>query len=219
MLKIFPSILSADFSKLGEEIKFVEEANADGLHIDVMDGRFVNNITIGIPVVKSLRKCSNLFFDVHLMIEDPDKYIKNFADAGADGITFHIEATKDPFNTINLIKECNKKVGISIKPETEIPDKSVLKDIDLLLVMSVNPGFGGQKYIEAVNKKIEDLKKIRYENDLHFDIEVDGGINKDNILDVAKCGADIAVVGSAIFSATDKKNAVLELKNISSLWY
>ena len=217
MLKIFPSILSADFSKLGEEIKLVEEANADGLHIDVMDGKFVNNISIGIPVVKSIRKCSNLFFDVHLMIEDPDKYIKNFADAGADGITFHIEATKDPFNTINLIKECNKKVGISIKPETEIPDKSILKDIDLLLVMSVNPGFGGQKYIEAVNEKIEKLLKIRYENDLHFDIQVDGGINKDNILAVAKCGADIAVVGSAIFSADDKKSAVLELKNISSL--
>ena len=219
MLKIFPSILSADFSKLGEEIKLVEEANADGLHIDVMDGKFVSNISIGIPVVKSIRKCSNLFFDVHLMIEDPDKYIKNFADAGADGITFHIEATKDPFNTINLIKECNKKVGISIKPETEIPDKSILKDIDLLLVMSVNPGFGGQKYIEAVNEKIENLLKIRYENDLHFDIQVDGGINKDNILAVAKCGADIAVVGSAIFSADDKKSAVLELKNISSLWY
>ncbi len=217
MLKIFPSILSADFSRLGEEIKLVEEANADGLHIDVMDGKFVNNISIGIPVVKSIRKCSNLFFDVHLMIEDPDKYIKNFADAGADGITFHIEATKDPFNTINLIKECNKKVGISIKPETEIPDKSILKDIDLLLIMSVNPGFGGQKYIEAVNEKIEKLLKIRYENDLHFDIQVDGGINKDNILAVAKCGADIAVVGSAIFSADDKKSAVLELKNISSL--
>ena len=217
MLKIFPSILSADFSKLGEEIKILEEAQVDGLHIDVMDGRFVNNITIGMPVIRSIRKYSNLFFDVHLMIEAPDKYIKDFANAGADGITFHIEATKDPFNTLSLIKECNKKAGISIKPETEIPDKSLLKDIDLLLVMSVNPGFGGQKYIDAVNEKIENLLKIRYENDLHFDIEVDGGINKDNIFSVAKCGADIAVVGSAIFGASDKKTAVLELKNISSL--
>ena len=219
MLKIFPSILSADFAKLGDEVKSLEEANVEGLHIDVMDGRFVDNITIGMPVIKSLRKYSNLFFDVHLMIENPNKYIKRFSEAGADGITFHIEAVTDPFNTVNLIKAEGKKVGISIKPETELPDKSLLKDIDLLLIMSVNPGFGGQKYIEAVNKKIEDLVKIRNENNLKFDIEVDGGINKDNIFEVAKCGADIAVVGSAIIKADDRKKAVLELKNISSLWY
>ena len=217
MLKIFPSILSADFAKLGDEVKSLEEANVEGLHIDVMDGRFVDNITIGMPVIKSLRKYSNLFFDVHLMIENPNKYIKRFSEAGADGITFHIEAVTDPFNTVNLIKAEGKKVGVSIKPETELPDKSLLKDIDLLLIMSVNPGFGGQKYIEAVNKKIEDLVKIRNENNLKFDIEVDGGINKDNIFEVAKCGADIAVVGSAIIKADDRKKAVLELKNISSL--
>jgi len=219
MLKIFPSILSADFAKLGDEVKSLEEANVEGLHIDVMDGRFVDNITIGMPVIKSLRKYSNLFFDVHLMIENPNKYIKRFSEAGADGITFHIEAVTDPFNTVNLIKAEGKKVGVSIKPETELPDKSLLKDIDLLLIMSVNPGFGGQKYIEAVNKKIEDLVKIRNENNLKFDIEVDGGINKDNIFEVAKCGADIAVVGSAIIKADDRKKAVLELKNMASLWY
>ena len=217
MLKIFPSILSADFAKLGDEVKSLEEANVEGLHIDVMDGRFVDNITIGMPVIKSLRKYSNLFFDVHLMIENPNKYIKRFSEAGADGITFHIEAVTDPFNTVNLIKAEGKKVGVSIKPETELPDKSLLKDIDLLLIMSVNPGFGGQKYIEAVNKKIEDLVKIRNENNLKFDIEVDGGINKDNIFEVAKCGADIAVVGSAIIKADDRKKAVLELKNMASL--
>jgi len=219
MLKIFPSILSADFAKLGDEVKSLEEANVEGLHIDVMDGRFVDNITIGMPVIKSLRKYSNLFFDVHLMIENPNKYIKRFSEAGADGITFHIEAVTDPFNTVNLIKAEGKKVGVSIKPETELPDKSLLKDIDLLLIMSVNPGFGGQKYIEAVNKKIEDLVKIRNENGLHFDIEVDGGINKDNISLVSKCGADIAVIGNAIFGADDKESAVFELKNMASLWY
>jgi len=218
MLKIFPSILSADFARLGDEIKLLETANADGIHIDVMDGNFVDNITFGMPIIKAIRKYSSLFFDVHLMISNPDKYIKAFSDAGADGITFHIEATNDPFNTIKLIKAEGKKAGISIKPETPLPDTSLLKDIDLVLVMSVNPGFGGQKYIETVNKKIENLLKIRYENDLHFEIQVDGGINKDNIFMVSKCGADIAVVGNAIFSEQDKKRAILELKNISSLW-
>ena len=217
MLKIFPSILSADFAKLGDEIKLVETAKVDGLHIDVMDGKFVDNISIGLPVIKSIRKCSNLFFDVHLMIANPDKYIKKFSEVGADGLTFHIEAVTNPFNTINLIKAEGKKVGVSIKPETEIPDKNLLKEVDLLLVMAVNPGFGGQKYIEAVNKKIEDLVKIRNENGLHFDIEVDGGINKDNISLVSKCGADIAVIGNAIFGAEDKENVVFELKNIASL--
>ncbi len=216
MIKIFPSILSADFARLGDEIKLLETAAADGIHIDVMDGCFVDNITFGMPIIKAIRKYSNLFFDVHLMINNPNKYVKAFADAGADGITFHIEAVSDAFETIRLIKDTGKKVGISIKPETNLPDKSILKDIDLLLVMSVNPGFGGQKYIGAVNRKIEDLLKIRYENDLHFEIQVDGGINKSNINIVSKCGADIAVVGNAIFSEEDRKQAILELKNIAS---
>jgi len=217
MIKIFPSILSADFARLGDEIKLLETAAADGIHIDVMDGKFVDNITFGMPIIRAIRKYTNLFFDVHLMIENPNKYIKEFADAGADGITFHIEAVTDAFETIGLIKDSMKKAGISIKPETDLPDKSILKDIDLVLVMAVNPGFGGQKYIEAVNKKIEDLLKIRYENDLHFEIQVDGGINKSNINVVSRCGADIAVVGNAIFSADDRKSAILELKNIASL--
>jgi len=216
MIKIFPSILSADFARLGDEIKLLETANADGIHIDVMDGNFVNNITFGMPVIKAIRKYSSLFFDVHLMISNPDKYIKAFSDSGADGITFHIESTSDPFNTIKLIKSEGKKVGISIKPETPLPEIGLLKDVDLVLVMSVNPGFGGQKYIETVNNKIENLLKIRYENDLHFEIQVDGGINKDNIAMVSKCGADIAVVGNAIFSESDKKCAILELRNIAS---
>lgn len=217
MIKIFPSILSADFARLGDEIKLLETANADGIHIDVMDGCFVDNITFGMPIIKAIRKYSNLFFDAHLMICNPDKYIKAFSEAGVDGITFHIEATTDPFNTIRLIKNEGKKAGISVKPETDIPDKSLLTDVDLVLVMSVNPGFGGQKYIEAVNRKIENLQKIRYENDLHFELQVDGGINKDNINMVSKCGADIAVVGNAIFSAEDKKRAILELKNLAKL--
>lgn len=216
MLKIFPSILSADFARLGDEVKLLETANADGIHIDVMDGNFVNNITFGMPIIKAIRKYSTLFFDVHLMIINPDKYIKVFSEVGADGITFHLEATNDPFNTIKLIKNEGKKVGISIKPDTNLPDKSLLKEVDLVLVMAVEPGFGGQKYINAVNKKIENLLKIRYENDLHFEIQVDGGINKENILEVTRCGADIAVVGNAIFSEPDKKRAILELKNIAS---
>lgn len=217
MVKIFPSILSADFARLGDEIKLLETANADGIHIDIMDGNFVDNITFGMPIIKAIRKYSSLFFDVHLMISNPNKYIKAFADSGADGITFHLEATDDPFETIRLIKNEGKKVGISIKPETDLPDRSLLKDVDLVLVMSVNPGFGGQKYIEDVNKKIENLLKIRYENDLHFEIQVDGGITKDNIALVSKCGADIIVAGSAIFNEEDRKRAILDLKNIASL--
>jgi len=216
MVKIFPSILSADFSKLGEEIRLLENSDADGIHIDVMDGIFVPNITFGMPIIKSIRKYSNLFFDVHLMIGNPDKYIKDFVDAGADGITFHIEAVEDPHNTISLIRSEGKKVGISVNPDTDIPDKSLLKDVDLVLIMSVNPGFGGQKYIGAVNQKIENLLRIRYENDLNFEIEVDGGINKENINDVVRNGADIIVAGNAVFGAEDKKSAILELKKIAN---
>ncbi len=217
MIKIFPSILSADFARLGDEIKLLETTDADGIHIDVMDGNFVDNITFGMPIISAIRKYSNLFFDVHLMINNPNKYIKAISNSGADGITFHIEAVSDPFETIKLIKAENKKVGISVKPETDLPDKSILKDIDLVLVMAVEPGFGGQKYIEAVNKKIENLLKIRYENDLHFEIQVDGGITRDNIGVVAKCGADIVVAGSAVFGEADRKRAVSELKSLASL--
>lgn len=213
MKKIYPSILSADFSKLGEEVRSIENAGADGVHIDVMDGRFVNNITFGMPVVRDMRKCSNLFFDVHLMIEEPEKYIERFAQAGADGITFHIEATNEPYRLISMIKECDKKVGISIKPKTPLPTYDIFKDVDIVLIMSVEPGFGGQKYIEEVNYKIEELAKIRYENDLHFEIAVDGGITVDNIAKVSKCGVDIFVAGSAIFKADDREKAILGLRN------
>lgn len=216
MIKIFPSILSADFSKLGEEVRMLENSGADGIHIDVMDGKFVDNITFGMPIISAIRKYSNLFFDVHLMIDNPDKYIKDFAMSGADGITFHVEASKNPYETISLIREEGRRVGISVKPETNLPDAAILKDVDLVLIMSVNPGFGGQKYIEEVNNKIEKLSKIRYENDLNFEIEVDGGINRDNISCVTKCGADIIVAGNAVFSMPDRKAAILELKKIAN---
>lgn len=212
MKKIYPSILSADFSKLGEEVRSLENARADGIHIDVMDGRFVDNITFGMPVVRDIRKCSNLFFDVHLMIENPEKYIDKFAEAGADGITFHIEAVEDIYSVINMIKSNGKKVGISIKPNTMLPSHDIFKDVDTVLIMSVEPGFGGQKYIEEVNYKIEQLSKLRYENDLSFEIEVDGGINLENIARVSKCGVDIFVVGSAIFKEENRENAILKLK-------
>lgn len=211
MKKIYPSILSADFSKLGEELRSIE--SADGIHIDVMDGRFVDNITFGMPIIRDIRKCSNLFFDVHLMIEEPEKYVARFAEAGADAITFHAEATDAPHELINKIKELGKKVGISIKPKTSLPSLDILKNIDIVLVMSVEPGFGGQKYIETVNEKIEQLFKIRYENNLSFEIEVDGGINIDNIDKVSKCGTDVFVAGSAIFKEQDREKAILKLKN------
>lgn len=212
MIKIYPSILSADFSKLGEEIREIDNAGADGVHIDVMDGVFVPNITFGMPVVKAIRKCSRLFYDVHLMIEKPERYIQAFADAGADGITFHIESTDSPECVIDLIHETGKKVGISIKPNTPIPSIDLLKEVDLVLVMSVEPGFGGQKYLEAMNRKIEDLARVRYEHDLKFEIEVDGGINLENASVVTKCGADILVAGKTVFEAEDKKECMSRLR-------
>ena len=214
MKKIYPSILAADFSKLGDEVCSLENAGADGVHIDVMDGRFVDNITFGMPVIRDIRKCSNLFFDVHLMIENPEKYIDRFIDAGADGITFHIEATDEPYKVINMIKERNKKAGISIKPKTPLPTADVFKDVDIVLIMSVEPGFGGQKYLEEVDKKIEELSKLRYENDLNFEIEVDGGINTENIEKIAKLGGDVFVAGNAVFGAKDREKAILKLKEL-----
>lgn len=214
MKKIYPSILSADFSKLGDEVCSLENAGADGIHIDVMDGKFVDNITFGMPIIRDIRKCSNLFFDVHLMIENPEKYIERFIDAGADGVTFHIETTNEPVKLINIIKEKGKKAGISIKPKTNLPTADVFKDVDIVLIMSVEPGFGGQKYIEDVNKKIEKLSKLRYENDLSFEIEVDGGINLENIENVSKLGVDIFVAGNAVFGAKDRQKAIKKLKEL-----
>ena len=213
-IQISPSILSGDFSQLGNEIKKLEEGGADLIHIDVMDGHFVPNLTIGPPVIKSLRKYTKLPFDVHLMISPVHKYIKNFADAGSDIITIHPEATEDLKESISLIKELNKKVGISLNPNTEINViESQLNNIDLVLIMSVFPGFGGQKFIPETIKKIKDLKEIKDNNNYSFDIEVDGGINFSNSKDVINAGANILVSGTTIF----KENNGDVIKNIETL--
>ena len=212
-IKISPSILSADFSQLGNEIQDLEKAGADLIHIDVMDGHFVPNITIGPEVIKKLRKYTSLPFDVHLMISPVHNFIKNFADAGADIITIHPEATIDLISSIKKIKSYNKKVGISLNPETSV-DKvlSVLNIIDLVLVMSVNPGFGGQKFIENSVDKIKLLRKEIDEKKLKVQIEIDGGINFENSKRAKKAGADILVSGTTIFEENEgnlKKNIQL----------
>jgi len=209
-IKISPSILSGDFSQLGKEIKRLEEGGADMIHVDVMDGHFVPNLTIGPPVIKSLRKYTNLTFDVHLMISPVHKYIKDYADAGADIITVHPEATDNLKDSISLIKSFNKKVGVSLNPDTKIDViKKNLTDVDLILIMSVHPGFGGQKFIPDVINKIKDLKSIKEKNNLNFDIEVDGGINFENSKSVINAGANILVSGTTIFKSNNgdiKKN-------------
>ncbi len=216
-IQISPSILSADFSQLGMEIKRLEEGGADMVHVDVMDGHFVPNLTIGPPVIKSLRKYCSLKFDVHLMISPVHKYIEDYANAGADIITIHPEATDNLENSIKKIKDLNKKVGVSLNPETKIDlIISLLDKIDLVLIMSVNPGFGGQKFMPEVLDKIKDLKKIQNERKINFDIEIDGGINFDNCKDAINAGANILVSGTTIFKSNDgdiKKNInLLKLK-------
>ena len=199
-IQISPSILSANFSQLGNEIKRLEDGGADMIHVDVMDGHFVPNLTIGPPVIKALRNYTQLPFDVHLMITPVHKYIKDYANAGADIITIHPEATDNLVNSINHIKELKKKIGISLNPDTEIKIISHLLDqIDLVLIMSVFPGFGGQKFIPNVLDKIKELKKIKDKKNLNFDIEVDGGINFDNSKLVIEAGANILVSGTTIF--------------------
>ena len=213
-IQISPSILSADFSQLKNEIKRLEEAGADMIHVDVMDGHFVPNLTIGSPVIKNLRKYTKLPFDVHLMISPVHKYIGAYADAGADIITIHPEATDNLINSIKHIREFNKKVGVSLNPDTKINViTNLLDQIDLVLIMSVFPGFGGQKFMPEVISKIEELKKIKNQKNLNYEIEVDGGINFTNYKSVIEAGADILVSGTTIF----KENNGDIKKNIDSL--
>ena len=213
-IQISPSILSADFSQLGKEIKRLEDSGADLIHVDVMDGHFVPNITIGPEVIKKLRPFTKKTFDVHLMISPVDKYIEQFAKAGADIITFHPEATENISDTINLIKKQNKKVGISLKPKSSINlIRDYISKIDLILIMSVEPGFGGQKFMPEVIGKLKDIKKIISEKKLKVDLEIDGGINFENCKLVKEAGANILVSGSTIF----KENNGNLKKNISLL--
>ena len=209
-IQISPSILSADFSQLGNEIKRLNEAGADMIHVDVMDGHFVPNLTIGPPVIKALKKNSLVPFDVHLMISPVHKYIEAYAMAGADIITIHPEATENLQNSIEKIKEFKKKVGVSLNPETKVDlIKNFLNKVDLVLIMSVNPGFGGQKFMPEVLNKIKELTDIREKEKLSFDIEIDGGINFDNSKLAIKAGANILVSGTTIFKSNDgniKKN-------------
>jgi ribulose-phosphate 3-epimerase len=216
-IKISPSILSADFSKLGEEIVALEKAGADYIHIDVMDGHFVPNITIGPEVIKRLRPVTRLPFDVHLMISPVNNFIKDFADAGADIITFHPEATESISETINLIKNLGKKIGISLKPKSHINlIESYLSEIDLILIMSVEPGFGGQKFMPEVLDKMKKLRNLVDERKLTVDIEIDGGINFDNSKKAKDFGANILVSGSTVFKEHNgnlKKNIQLLRSN------
>ena len=216
-IQVSPSILSADFSQLGTEIKRLEEGGADMIHVDVMDGHFVPNLTIGPPVIKALRKHSSLKFDVHLMISPVHQYIEAYANAGADIITIHPEATQNLRESINTIKDLKKKVGVSLNPESKIElINEFLDQIDLVLIMSVNPGFGGQKFMPEVLNKIKQLKKIQQEKKLNFDIEIDGGINFENCKIAIDAGANILVSGTTVFKSNDgdiKKNIdLLKLK-------
>ena len=206
---VSPSLLAADFSRLKEEVQEVEKCGAEYLHLDVMDGNFVPNISYGSPVISAIRPHSNLVFDVHLMVEEPDRFIKDFVDAGADIITVHVEATKHLHRTIQLIKSYGKKVGVALNPATPIETlKHVVKEIDMILIMSVNPGFGGQAFIPEVLSKIEELRKLYPE----MDIEVDGGVNDKTVEAIKEAGANILVAGSYLFSGNYKEKIELMKK-------
>ena len=205
--RLCPSILSADFNRLGEQIKILEKEGVEYLHIDVMDGDFVPSISFGMPVIKSIRKESNMFFDVHLMVTEPERYIRDFVECGADSITVHAEACEDLERTLEQIKAAGVKAAVSIKPSTPVNDIShLLEDVDMVLVMTVQPGFGGQKYIEGCTQKIVAIRKAITEQNLNVDVEVDGGVNKENARHIIEAGANILVSGSAVFRGEPMEN-------------
>ncbi|MEE1312685.1 MAG: ribulose-phosphate 3-epimerase [Lachnospiraceae bacterium] len=212
-----PSILSADFNKLGEDVKRVEEAGAQWLHIDVMDGCFVPNISFGFPVIKALRKTTNMFFDVHLMIVNPGNYIDEFVDAGANMITVHAEACTHLDRVIQQIKNRGVKAGVALNPATPLTElEYVLDSVDMVLLMTVNPGYGGQSYIPYCDRKIQELKAMIEAKGLDVDIQVDGGIKEDNIAHVKDCGANVFVAGSAVFNGNIEENTEKLLKNMNA---
>jgi len=216
MKKIAPSILSADFSRLGEEVRAVESAGADYIHVDVMDGHFVPNITIGPVVVEAVRKVTGLPLDVHLMIDNPDLYIPGFAAAGADIIVVHAEATNHLHRTVQLIKSFGKRAGVSLNPATPLHQLDyLLEELDLVLLMTVNPGFGGQSFIEACLPKIHALRGMLDKRGLETELEVDGGVKTDNIARISSAGADVFVAGSAVFGSADYSATIAELKRLS----